>query len=349
MMCVAIRLVESGWEVEIHDERDRPGGAWSTVDAFGHQNIEPAVHLLENRPAVYRHLEGSLGVRLEPEFGQTGRVGGRCVGFHATRSIMFAAVGLKAMCRGDADRATIAGRSLLRSLRHLPTPFAYPKGGSSQLVASLETRMKLLGIRLRLNSRVDCCRVNPTKSRVECETGEGTRHFDRIYYSSRSHPRFRVDDEDVELHASRTEVRSILLQLATSRSIDFGYVELIGDRDLARIRNVGRFAQPSLSPDRAILALQVRASSPRLNASDQEVGRRCEQLLRDRRLLCADDAILGIRDVRYAHHTIPDRRIKLLNRRLGTSAVGITTTDFAEDLTNIIERPETFWRPESPA
>ncbi len=347
MMCVAIRLAESGWRVEIHDERHRPGGAWSTMEAFGHRNIEPAVHLLENRPAVYRHLVDSLGVELQPEFRPEGRIGRRRLGFHAARTSMFGAVGLKALRRGDLNRATIAGRSFVRSVRHLPTPFMYPPGGSSLLVKTLTERLDHLGVLLRLDSRIDSCALRSGIPGVECVTGNERRCFDRLVLSSRSHPRLTADGESLSFDTSRTEVRTILLHLAIPRPLEFGYVELMGDPDLTRVRNVGRFAQPTVPNDRAILALQIRTSSTRLRGPESGLADECVAILRERGLLRETIEALDLLDLRYEHDTIPDHEIRSLNRCHDASVLGITTTDFAEDLVGILDRPSSFWHAET--
>ena len=346
MMCVALRLARAGWTVEIHDDRSVPGGAWCATKAFGHSVVEPAVHLLENRAKSYAHLASISGVDLGPDPRVEGLLGTRRLGPHTMRIVMFLGVWLRAMRRLDGPQIRLAGRSLLRSIRNRSVPFEYPIGGSGAMVRGLVDHLERQGVRVILNSRIHRCRINADGSGGTCETAVGEVPFDRVYFSSRAHPKLLLDGQPVNILREHSRLRCVLILLDSPADLDFGYVEVLGDPLIRRVRNVSSFVRPKLLSGRSIVCIQVRES----NAVDTELNDLVEEVvqrLRVLRLLSSDDRVVDSVDTPFEYWTIPAAELDRLNESLGGSACGIATTDVAEGLVDLLESPEQSWLPRS--
>ena len=347
MLCAAIRLAENGWHVRAIEEKDRPGGAWRTIEAFGFERVEPAVHLLENRPRTYRHLNEDLGVELQAEKRCEGVIRGHRLGFHTTRIACFACVGLKGLLRRDLNRARLGLRSALRSVINVTTPFMYPKNGSGSLLEDLLDRASRLPIEFQFDTTIKNVIVDPADGHWTCRTSRGDEHFDRMVVSSRAHAEISIRATPLEIPARRSTVKSLLMLLRVAHPIETGYIEVLGDDIIRRIRNVGRFARPRPDHGTMILCVQLRERHPATEGALSDLVDRVQARLRRLRVIGSGDKIVDQKMEHFTHETIPDASVRSIGDQTGKIVTGLTTTDFAEDLANLLELPTTSWKNEN--
>ena len=336
MLCAAITLAEDGWHVRAIEERDRPGGAWRTISAFGCDRVEPAVHLLENRRRTHERLADDLGVSLTAETRPHGVFRGVRLGLHVTRLVCFTGVGLKGALRGDRNKAAMGFRSAGRSLTHLRTPFLYPPQGSASLVEDLMHRASNLPIEFVYDTSVDEIDVKGSKTNDPpagvCRNSQDSWAFDKIFVTSRAHARITRDGRPLPLPSRTSTIVSLLLHIKVPKDPEIGYVEVLGDDLIRRVRNVGRFARPAPEQGTMILGVQLRTAesvtAERANDVAAQVLRRVQTLQ-----ILADDAELIDHQLEtFTHSTVPDARIRALAGSTDSVVNGLTTTDFAEDL-----------------
>ena len=347
MLCAAITLAENGWHVKAIEERDRPGGAWRTISAFGCDRVEPAVHLLENRARTYRHLAEDLGVVLEPEKRCIGVFRGRMIGFHVTRIACFIGVGMKGLLRGDINKARLGFGSAVRSARSLRTPFLYPKTGSSSLVEDLVMRASTLPIEFVFNTTINDIRINGRQDNGTpagvCQSARETWPFDKIFITSRAHATIVMNGKPVGLAPRGSTIHSLLLLIRVRKNPGIGYVEVLADDLIRRVRDVGRFAAPGPEEGTMILAVQLKTRNPVTGEHLNDVAGRVMKRLQKLRILAEDATLLEHQLEAFTHRTIPNATVRALAESTGSFITGLTTTDFAEELATLLERPAATW------
>ena len=214
------------------------------------------------------------------------------------------------------------------------------------MIEGLVDRLRDAGVGIVLGSRIDECRIESDRPGGTCILGADSVPFDRLYYSSRAHPSFLIDGRPLPVDRRQSRLRCLLLQLEVKEVPGFGYVELLGDPLIRRLRNVGRFVRPALEPGRAIACVQVREDG--FGGTDrEELVSAVTARLGSLGFLSEEDRVIDSIDTTFEYWTIPDAELDRIGRELGPSVRGITTTDVAEGLVDLLEAPDSVWNSES--
>lgn len=259
MLLRALELARSGQRVTILDRAAVPGGGWATPALLGFTNVEAGVHLLENRPAFYKVLADDLGLDLVAEGPASfGLWRGHRINMARTRILFHSLVAAKALRRGRLDQARRIATSAARATRQLSTPFAYPAGGCAALTATLLQRLAAHGAQLILNTEIGQITVDagipPT-----CRLADGrTLTAQKLILSSRAHAPLVIDGNRWQPPVERATVHSVVLHLANVTDPHFGYVEILADRTLKRVRDITAYASPQPAPSDRLLCVQRR-------------------------------------------------------------------------------------------
>ena len=335
VLCHALTVRRSGHSVRILDAAASPGGAWRTIDAFGFRNVEAAVHLIENRPTVYRALE-RFGVPLK----QSSQSAGLSIGQHLaplawSRILAFAGVGTKALLRRDTGRAQTAFTALRRALRDRKTPFLYPARGASTLTNHLLRALHDLGVEPEFGVTANHAEYRRNAPHG-LGTSIGTLPFSTLAISSRAHCALARDGTLIDLSAARTRLQCLAL-LVEGTAPRFDYVEFLLDHALRRARNLSCMVEPSPPSGRHLLSVQLSrtvSNAPETVQRSAEIAlaRLCRAGLIDQ-----TTRICEIHSEIFEISTIPDRVMQRLNVEQSEWIRAYRTTDFAEGLCTTLE------------
>ena len=333
MLCQAIRLRRHGRRVTVLDSGDQIGGAWATTNLLGYQGVEPAVHLLENRERTHSILQGEFGIPLAPETGSFGIISNRKTSLHVARLLSFGGSSVRALMRRDTPRVFRGARSSMQAVRNWRIPFLYPPRGSRQILDTLREICEATSIDLEFGQKVHRLELDRGRSTVRVIFGEDERIFRTAVISSRAHAEIRVDGVEVERDADEALTRSIVLHCEGGGTPDLGYVEVIGDSILRRVRNIGRFTTPSPRKDRTLLCVQIRERNPDLPRSDPDIT--AENVVRrliELAIVPGSCRLLAYVTKEYLNSTIPAGRLRRIGSIDRDRLRVVESTDFSEGL-----------------
>ena len=331
MLCRAIGLARAGHHVTMIDRNTVCGGAWQAISAFGHDNIEPAVHLLENRKSAYQGLQKAAGIELKRERGGIGRIGPLRLPLGVVRPICFAGTTTRSMLRRNLDRTTFHARAFMRSTANMATSFRYPLNGAGGMIRQMTGIAREHGVSIMLDTHLKCAEINTSEKPNSCRTSDETLEFDHIGISSRAHCPIRIDGEPFDFPTRTDDTWSLLLHLQGKARLLHSYMEVVADKHIRRVRNVGEFARPQPKSDHHVICVQLR-QPPSTVASELGPGilhRLIRMRLLEKGLKCIDAQLAP-----YRYLTIPDRELSLISRKLAPHVIPVKTTDLAEELAN---------------
>lgn len=308
------------------------GGAWQAISAFGYENIEPAVHLLENRSSAYRGLQQAAEVELKQERGGIGRIGPLRLPLGMVRPICFAGTTIRSVLRRDLDRAMFHARAFTRSTANISTSFRYPMDGAGGMIGRMKSLARDHGVSIMLDTQVECADITSDHGKANiCRTSRGPHEFDHIGISSRAHCPIGFDGRPVEFSTSTYDTWSLLLHLKGQACFRHNYMEVVADKVIRRVRNVGTFARPRLQPDHHVICVQLREPP---SGDFSELGCRIADRLVRMRLMQKNLRCIDARSEPYRYATIPDRELKLMSQKLAPHVIAVKTTDLSEELAN---------------
>ncbi|MDZ4371006.1 MAG: FAD-dependent oxidoreductase [Phenylobacterium sp.] len=329
MLMRGVILASRGAKVVLLERSDQPGGAWATPPLLGFDRVEAGVHLLEARPAFYSALEQTGGMVLATaELGRDfALLRGRRVSLSGARAGFHAAVAAKALLRGERDKATRIGVSALRAARQAGRPFRYPLGGAWDLTDGLLGQLRDLGAEVRFGAEVRGIGLKPSAGQVECETTIGTFRPGQVTVSSRAHAPLFIDGVRQAPETEPTTCHSVVLHVVDHAPGAFGYVEVLGDPVIKRVRDVSLFAAPSVPAGQALICLQLREALP---ADGLTLAGECRDNLVRLGLLSAGATVIAAARHDYGFVTITDHALRHLRRLSGGLLDVLHSTDFAD-------------------
>lgn len=279
-----LRLARQGARVVFIDRAASIGGSWRTPTVFGFRNVEVGVHLIEARPKVNAWLRQITNGQITKSGSAIdfGLVGQRRIPMNMTRVILHGLVSAKAALRGNWDNAQRTVLSAVRSARNLCTPMYYPDAGFSSVVHALRKDLETLGAQFFFDTSVE--RLCVTGNGVDVQTDRQTLKSASVLMSSRAHAQIE-GFSDLRTLVRRDSTYSYVLHLSGPAPRFDGYVEIIGDRSIKRVRNIGGFVRPAPPTGEALICVQTRKE---LELPEQEraamlVARLAERELLDRR------------------------------------------------------------------
>ncbi len=346
MLCQAIRLRRSGRRVTVMDSGHEIGGAWATTSLFGYQDVEQAVHLLENRARTHSILDGEIGIPLAPEIGSFGVLANRRTNLNVARLLSFSGSSVRAFARYDRPRISRGVRSSIQAARNWRVPFLYPPRGSKQILDALRGICEAASISLEFDQTIKRLEIDRDGSTVGVVCSEFDRVFRTVVISSRAHAELRVDGVEVKRDADESLTRSIVLHCDGGGTPDLGYVEVIGDAILRRVRNIGRFTTPTPREENTLLCVQIRERNPKLPRTDPEItAERVVRRLIELAIVPRTCRLLAYETKEYAHSTIPAGRLKSIGRIDRDRLLVVESTDFSEGLAAPLSESSTALNP----
>jgi hypothetical protein len=267
MLLHGLALAEAGRRVILVDAADRIGGSWKTRELFGYRNVEVGVHLIENRPhsnSAFRKALGAGGMGAAS--GDFGLINGRRLPMRAARILLYGLVAAKSALKGRREKTLHSLRNLALATRFAHLQLTYPAGGAAGAFATLATRLRAAGADIRLGCQID--RIEVVPGGVVAHAGYGRLEARALVMSSRAHAPIS-GLEPLWEDCQRVTTYSYVLRIAGAPPNFSGYVEVIGDRLLKRVRNVGGFARPAVPEGEALLTVQLRGAP----ADERSAGR----------------------------------------------------------------------------
>lgn len=333
MLSRAADYAHAGARVMLVDRCAYPGGSWTAQRVLGFDNVEIGVHLIENRPEVYDYLTAASGVEMvaDCESRNAGRLWGIPVPFALSRVCLHSLAAAKAVMRGRPESAALMARSAVRSATRLGAPFAYPVKGCGRLVAGMVERVEASGGRLLLGTEVTALTLDAEAGTVTLDLSGGHRlRARRAVISSRANAPVRSPDMPA-LHVDTTVIMNVVLHFAGTWVRPTGYVELIGDPSLKRVRDVGAFAVPALPEGEGLATIQLRGRDP--EAARADAADVLSHLMR-LRLVAQGARAIGIEwHIAYIA-TARAADLEHLSQAFGDLLEIIPSTDLAEELFN---------------
>lgn len=334
MLCQAIRLSRHGRQVTILDSASDIGGAWSIGSMLGYDDVEEAVHLLENRSQTHSILRDDMGVPLTAETEASGLLGSRSTSLRLARMLSFVGSAARALGRRDLPRAIRGARSSFQALRHWSVPFVYPPNGARQILDSLRQTCDQEAINLDFGRTIRRLEIDRGLKTVRAVCDDSTRVFRTAVISSRAHAEIHMDGVEVERRLDVGLTRSLVLHCeADSADAVPGYVEVLGDSILRRVRNIGRFATPNPPAGRVLLCVQIRERNRELPRSNPRLTtERVMRRLIDVDLLPSSCRLLAFEPREYENSTIPAFRLRRIGDLDRDRLLVVESTDFSEGL-----------------
>jgi phytoene dehydrogenase-like protein len=324
MLMRAARLAEAGSRVVLIDRATRLGGGWAVGDVLGFSNVELGVHLLENRPELYRELSRVLDGGLAEDPCAT-LLKGRMLPMRAARAAFHAGVGLNSLRRLAPDRARRSFTSAWRAVLNARRDFLYPVGGAAQIIEAMAARLRRAGGEIRLGEEVVAASIEAVG--VRCETSSGARAAERLLVSSRACPPLWVLGAKLSSEVEVSSVYSTILRFRTTEAMDRSYVEIVGDSTLKRVRDLVPLVRPRPDADERVWCVQRRAAGPADAWADgQEILNHLVRLglaAQGSTLVAAHKS-----DVRLV--TVTDRGLEKMSRAAEGKLEVLRTTDFAD-------------------
>ena len=344
VLCHALFACTQGRSVAILDRNQCIGGAWHAGNALGFTNVEAAVHLIENRPEVYSHLE-RVGVPIsDADVDCWGQYGYVRIPLAITRAVAFGGVLAKSLARGNFSKSRTNATSLARSVARIRSPFRYPVGGAATLLERLLSELAVFGVSPQLGVHVHRADITRDRRGGKLQTSIGDVHFRRVGIASRAHCPLTIDGEQLHFATRRTATCCLALHVDRCDEVRFSYVELLGRGPIRRVRNLSSLVQPTPAQGARLLSVQLRSppsdGSADSNSDRDFDGERVVEALIAQRLLPPLTRLLGQHRGVYTHDTIADGELKRLAASLGDAMHPMHTTDFGEELTALLRRTE---------
>ncbi len=322
-----LHLAQHGRQVTFIDSGEIIGGSWKSLSCLGYDNVEVGVHLIENRYHVNRWMRDILGSRISDQGRQVdfGLVNGRHLSIAFTRVLLHSLVTGKAMLHGRFGASRRSFVSARRAVSQFNSPFLYPDGGFSLLLQTLEKQLQshdakfIFGTNVTLlSSRVDGLLINTDRGEIAA---------DKVVMFSRAHA--AIDDmPDLLGYIKSSQNHSFVLLLSESAITFKGYIEIIGDRTLKRVRNVGLFARPLPGEGNSLICVQIKHAI----GSDQAIAASIHKRLVDIGLLNAKTRLSGFFRDTVTLKTLTQTGARAINNRFAKKIVVHESTDFADCL-----------------
>jgi hypothetical protein len=320
----AVRLTEFGYRVVLCDRASVFGGAWAAPDLLGFKNVEPGVHIIENRPSLERSLRTDFGIRMKRDLS-VGLLGRTPLPMSIARVLFHGAIGAKALVRRRHDKARRSLQSAWRAASCVTAPFYYPKDGASEMIHALSSRfLENKGV---IKLRTSVLRVVVTDSGVTSDTCTASLKSKKVLISSRAFASVFIRGTLQEVEIEKETLCNAVLHLATPKTTQYAYVEMFGDANLKRVRNLGSFVQPPPAAGEALLCVQYRSGAPN---DGIELGRYLLRHLIRLRIVHPSSDVIALHRNEIEVSTITDRALLRLSRESGGRIEPILSTDFAE-------------------
>jgi hypothetical protein len=344
MLIHALHAAQDGARVVLIDAAPGVGGAWRTVDLFGYRNLEPAVHLLENRPGIAQVLEAASGIAVPADTAglNFGLWRGRPIAMGPARVMLHGLVGLRAALHGNGEKAARMAISARRAMGNLQTPFVYPQGGMGRVITAMARRLTDGGGTILLGQPVESIAVsNP---HVTVTLSDRSLACRRLVFSSRGHAPILPLPGGTPPQMTTDRIRNAVLQFTGEWMRPTGYVEVFGDPMVKRLRNTGSIA--SLDPNATFATAPAQVASVQLRSGKAGLDENLTGSDLARALL---DRLIHLRLIRPGAEpidaqvfmnimTTADRHAcEALQNTYPDQLQFIQSTDFAEALVN---RPE---------
>ncbi len=322
----ALRAVEAGRRPLILERSAVAGGAWRWGRVSHFDNVELAVHLIENRPAVHRTLR-ALGVSLvEASDAHEGRIGRLRVPLAFARMALFAGVMAKSLRAREFGKARVNARSLRRAIWNARSPFFYPERGSSGLVRALLDRLAERGVTPYYGVDVKSAAFEHGGANGVLATTRGEIRFQRLVLTSRAYCAIRLNGVALQHAVRHASTRCMALHVRGLSERLPAYLELVGHPSIRRLRNLTPFVEPIAEHDEAVLSIQVRHCATALETIAH---------LRALRVLPERAQLVDSRVEDFEIETIPDEELKRLRERVGERLEVVPSTDFAEEFVGL--------------
>ena len=258
MLLEGMARAKQGQKVIFVDQAATIGGSWKCPEVVGHFGVEVGVHLIENRPhtnAVFEALlEPSQRVAGNPDFGLMGK---RRIPMRYARVLLYGGIAGRNLLKGKIERVRHSLKNMGEALRYRNLPFMYPKAGMAQVLNDLEARLKAHGAEFHFNRKIE--RLDVSQSGVTAFTSTGALSADHLVMSSRAHAPL-AGLEHLWGERNDLSITSVVIKTEGPAPLFDGYVEIINDRILKRVRNVSAFATPLPEDGTALVVIQLRKS-----------------------------------------------------------------------------------------
>lgn len=253
-------LSQAGRQVTFIDSSGVVGGSWKSLSCLGFENVEVGVHLIENRFRVNKWLRDQLGNQILDQGTQTdfGLVNGKRISISATRVLLHSLVTGKAILQGRLGTASRTFVSTSRAVSQFHAPFLYPESGFSLLIQTLVTQLQDYNVNFIFGVKVALASPRADGLLITLDCGEIKAN--QIEMFSRAHTPIEGMLELKE-QIKTAQIYSLILLLSGPAITFNGYVEIIGDNLIKRIRNVGLFARPMPSGGKSLICVQLRQAT----------------------------------------------------------------------------------------
>ncbi len=256
MLLEGMIRAHAGQKVIFIDQASGLGGSWKCPDILGHKGVEVGVHLIENRP----HLNRVFEALIPPPDRNDGALdfglwNGRRIPMNYARIALYGGIAGRNLFKGKLDRVWHSMKNAGEAMRYRNLSFIYPKRGMAHVLTMMQTRLMALGADFHFKHRVT--EIDVTGEKVEVLTDQGRISVDHLVMSSRAHAPI-IGFEPVWTRANRTSITSVALKVTGPAPLFDGYVEIINDPVLKRVRNLTGFAEPACSTETALIVVQLR-------------------------------------------------------------------------------------------
>lgn len=256
MLFEGLALAQAGAQVVFVDRATDLGGSWRTPNVMGFAKVEVGVHLIENRPHLNRLFQALMGKDAlsigTPDFAV---LLGRRVPMRIARVLLYALVAAKNALKLNRERVWHSLRNAGSALRHVSLPLIYPQAGIAGFLECLEERLLEEGADFRMGQELRSVEIAPTGVTAILDGAQIT--VKRLVMSSRAHSPIK-GNEALWRGVNPVQVCSVVLHLKSPALSFSGYVEIIGDSVLKRVRDVAPFVDPRLPPGEALITVQLR-------------------------------------------------------------------------------------------
>ena len=309
----------AGQKVLFVDRGAHPGGGWHCPPVLGHRSVELGVHLIENRPhlnAVFTALPDVTMARSDEDFGLWR---GRRISMRGARALMYLALTAKAAVKGRGDAMRHSARNAAHALACWRVPFLYPAAGFGQVLDTLKNAVLSEGCSIEMGR--DARRVHMDKT-IRIDTDDAPFFARHLVMTSRAHAPIAGMEAGWEGLAP-IEVGSLFLTIDTPPSFG-GYVEILGDQSIKRVRNITRFLD---LPDRHGIVVQMRDPTAPVAANVATALARMTEL----GLLCGGTQVREHHFDRVTVTTLPMRVLRKIERRHGDRVTMLRTVDLSDE------------------
>lgn len=314
-----LACARAGQSVVFVDRGKTPGGGWHCPPVFEHEAVELGVHLIENRPRLNAVFRALPGIEFAPASQDFGMLAGRRISMRNARMAMYGALAAKALVKGRWDGARHSARNAFAAVRFRSEGFCYPSGGFSQVLKVIQNLLTSSGGEIRLEHNVKRIVM---EDHIRVETDRGDVMARRLVMSSRAHAPVMGAEEHWRGLATFW-VGSLLMEL--DRSPNFGgYVEVLGDRDVKRLRNVSAFLRGETAPS---VVVQVRRPHEPVEDNVTLALERMKAL----GLVPEQTHARRVHFDLVAVTTLPDRSMKALAGQFGSRLTMLRTVDLSDE------------------